>query len=151
MTVTHIPCFRTRLNADIDNIISVFDKLMTECEGKIIPIKSIHVHGLSLFEDMYVRSRCGSLSLLCKPVLVVSSVSVLFQKQGCFSTLLSRLKSHCMTHGYLLKIESVIAPELRAYLIRQMFVFPGEECQCGSGYWVHHDDPAYYLLTTLPS
>ncbi|HHM0785733.1 TPA: hypothetical protein ACRGCG_004006 [Klebsiella pneumoniae] len=52
--------------------------------------------------------------------------------------------------GYLLKIESVISQELRRYLARQMFVFIGEEWECGSGYWVPEDDPVYPSLNTLP-
>ncbi|RCK02159.1 hypothetical protein DM059_06655, partial [Klebsiella pneumoniae] len=51
---------------------------------------------------------------------------------------------------YLLKIESVISQELRRYLVRQMFVFIGEEWECGSGYWVPEDDPVYPSLNTLP-
>lgn len=138
------------LNSDIEKIINCFEKLMAECDEKTIPVKSNHVDDLSLFEEMYIRSRSGYLSMLDKPVLVVSSVSVLIKNQGCFSTLLSRLKEHCTNKGYLLKIESVIAQELRTYLVRQMFVFTGEEWLCGSGYWVHEDDPMYPFLNTLP-
>nr|WP_228720605.1 hypothetical protein [Klebsiella pneumoniae] len=85
-----------------------------------------------------------------KTVLVVSSVSVFITNQGCFSTLLSHLKAHCKNKSYLLKIESVISQELRRYLVRQMFVFIGEEWECGSGYWVPEDDPVYPSLNTLP-
>lgn len=138
------------LDADIKKIINNFEKSMAECDVKIIQVKSKHVDGLSLFEEMYIRTRSGSFSLLGKPVLVVSSVSVLIKNQGCFSALLSRLKTHCTNKGYLLKIESVIAQELRTYLVREMFVFTGEEWQCGSGYWVHEDDPMYPFLNTLP-
>lgn len=70
--------------------------------------------------------------------------------KGCFSTLLSHLKAHCKNKSYLLKIESVISQELRRYLVRQMFVFIGEEWECGSGYWVPEDDPVYPSLNTLP-
>lgn len=55
-----------------------------------------------------------------------------------------------MKKSYLLKIESVISQELRRYLLRQMFVFIGEEWECGSGYWVPEDDPVYPSLNTLP-
>ncbi|MDF9728139.1 hypothetical protein P4S18_026860, partial [Klebsiella pneumoniae] len=44
----------------------------------------------------------------------------------------------------------VISQELRRYLARQMFVFIGEEWECGSGYWVPEDDPVYPSLNTLP-
>lgn len=138
------------LNSDIEIIINTFEKLMFNLEKKIFPVKSCYVTGLSLFEDIYIRSRTGSLSMLGKPVLVVSSISVLYPQQGCFSALLSRLKLHCIANSYILKIESVIAPELRSYLKRQRFVFVGEEWECGSGYWMDESESAYVLLNTLP-
>ncbi|HBC1342073.1 TPA: hypothetical protein IF275_000782 [Escherichia coli] len=138
------------LETDITNIINAFERLMDESNRSIIPVKSRHVDGLSLFENMYIRARSKHASLLGKPVLVVSSVSVFITNQGCFSTLLSHLKAHCKNKSYLLKIESVISLELRRYLVRQMFVFIGEEWECGSGYWVPEDDPVYPSLNTLP-
>ncbi|EPL8955603.1 hypothetical protein RFE82_005329 [Klebsiella pneumoniae] len=78
---------------------------------------------------------------------------------GCFEGVLKNecdlitkptLKAHCKNKSYLLKIESVISQELRRYLARQMFVFIGEEWECGSGYWVPEDDPVYPSLNTLP-
>ncbi|MCL0268561.1 hypothetical protein M2T75_35070, partial [Klebsiella pneumoniae] len=115
------------------NIINTFERLMDESNKSIIPVKSRHVDGLALFENMYIRARSKHASLLGKPVLVVSSVSVFITNQGCFSTLLSHLKAHCKNKSYLLKIESVISQELRRYLARQMFAFIGEEWECGSG------------------
>nr|WP_085865876.1 hypothetical protein [Klebsiella quasipneumoniae] len=117
------------LEADITNIINTFERLMDESNKSIIPVKSRHVDGLALFENMYIRARSKHASLLGKPVLVVS---------------------HCKNKSYLLKIESVISQELRRYLARQMFVFIGEEWECGSGYWVPEDDPVYPSLNTLP-
>lgn len=101
------------LEADITNIINTFERLMDESNKSIIPVKSRHVDGLALFENMYIRARSKHASLLGKPVLVVSSVSVFITNQGCFSTLLSHLKAHCKNKSYLLKIESVISQELR--------------------------------------
>ena len=80
------------LEADITNIINTFERLMDESNKSIIPVKSRHVDGLALFENMYIRARSKHASLLGKPVLVVSSVSVFITNQGCFSTLLSHLR-----------------------------------------------------------
>ncbi|WP_373854344.1 hypothetical protein [Klebsiella pneumoniae] len=74
------------LEADITNIINTFERLMDESNKSIIPVKSRHVDDLALFENMYIRARSKHASLLGKPVLVVSSVSVFITNQGCFST-----------------------------------------------------------------
>nr|WP_228721211.1 hypothetical protein [Klebsiella pneumoniae]QIQ15157.1 Outer membrane protein [Klebsiella pneumoniae] len=87
------------LETDITNIINAFERLMDESNRSIIPVKSRHVDGLSLFENMYIRARSKHASLLGKPVLVVSSVSVFITNQGCFSTLLSHFLSGSPGHG----------------------------------------------------
>lgn len=52
------------LEADITNIINAFERLMNESNKSIIPVKSIHVDGLALFENMYIRARSKQASLL---------------------------------------------------------------------------------------
>ena len=50
---------------------------------------------------------------------------------------LERFLQKCIAdeQNYILKIENVLPPLFRKYLIQEGFVFPGEPWMCGSGYW----------------
>ncbi|MCG5115963.1 hypothetical protein MBF91_18990, partial [Escherichia coli] len=50
--------------------------------------------------------------------------------------LLSELKNLSIQEGYMLKIENVLPPNFRVFLVREGFIFPGESWVCDSGYWL---------------
>ncbi|EFH3073481.1 hypothetical protein BFU84_001569 [Escherichia coli] len=74
-------------------------------------------------------------SVLGYPVMVVSTISVKKPGTGIFRALLAELKCIADEQNYILKIENVLPPLFRKYLIQEGFVFPGEPWMCGSGYW----------------
>lgn len=121
--------------ADLLKIKKVFADLITQASNGKIPIRSSHVHGLHHFEELYIRARAGMCSVLGYPVMVVSTVSVKESGTGIFSALLTELKCIADEKDYILKIENVLPPPFRKYLIQESFVFPGEAWMCGSGYW----------------
>ncbi|ELW0055629.1 hypothetical protein SHX58_004815 [Escherichia coli] len=120
---------------DLLKIKKVFADLITQASDGKIPIRSSHVHGLHHFEELYIRARAGMCSVLGYPVMVVSTISVKEPGTGIFRALLAELKCIADEQNYILKIENVLPPLFRKYLIQEGFVFPGEPWMCGSGYW----------------
>lgn len=135
---------------DITKILNAFITLMNAAQECIFHSKSMKVQGLELVDELYIRARTGKMSYLGSPVLVVATISVKTPGKGFFRQLLSELKEAAETNNYILKIENVINTELREFLIREGFSFPGERWMCGSGYWapssLRHND----RLSTLP-
>lgn len=135
---------------DITKILNAFITLMNAAEECIFHSKSMKVQGLELVDELYIRARTGKMSYLGSPVLVVATISVKTPGKGFFRQLLSELKEAAETNNYILKVENVINTELREFLIREGFSFPGERWMCGSGYWapssLRHND----RLSTLP-
>lgn len=135
---------------DITKILNAFITLMNAAQECIFHSKSMKVQGLEFVDELYIRARTGKMSYLGSPVLVVATISVKTPGKGFFRQLLSELKEAAETNNYILKIENVINTELREFLIREGFSFPGERWMCGSGYWapssLRHND----RLSTLP-
>ncbi|MGE9627722.1 hypothetical protein ACQP3I_30790, partial [Escherichia coli] len=77
-------------------------------------------------------------------------ISVKTPGKGFFRQLLSKLKEAAETNNYILKVENVISTELREFLIREGFSFPGERWMCGSGYWAPSSLRLNDQLSTLP-
>ncbi|MCL5619282.1 hypothetical protein M5Y46_11360 [Escherichia coli] len=112
--------------------------------------KSMKVQGLQLVDELYIRARTGKMSYLGSSVLVVATISVKTPGKGFFRQLLSKLKEAAETNNYILKVENVISTELREFLIREGFSFPGERWMCGSGYWAPSSLRLNDQLSTLP-
>ncbi|HFL4665281.1 TPA: hypothetical protein ACG328_004699 [Escherichia coli] len=108
------------------------------------------VQGLQLVDELYIRARTGKMSYLGSSVLVVATISVKTPGKGFFRQLLSKLKEAAETNNYILKVENVISTELREFLIREGFSFPGERWMCGSGYWAPSSLRLNDQLSTLP-
>lgn len=109
--------------ADLLKIKKVFADLITQASDGKIPIRSSHVHGLHHFEELYIRARAGMCSVLGYPVMVVSTISVKEPGTGIFRALLAELKCIADEQNYILKIENVLPPLFRKYLIQEGFVF----------------------------
>ncbi|EHF5203432.1 hypothetical protein IRJ29_25985, partial [Salmonella enterica subsp. enterica] len=83
-------------------------------------------------------------SLNCIPERLQEALDELHELQGLLETeqlivspnLLSELKNLSIQEGYMLKIENVLPPNFRVFLVREGFIFPGESWVCGSGYWL---------------
>ncbi|VVY65454.1 Uncharacterised protein [Escherichia coli] len=123
---------------------------MNEAEKSIFHSRSMQVHGLQFVDELYIRARMGKMSYLGSPVLVVATISVKTPGQGFFRELLSKLKEAAETNNLILKIENVINTELRDFLTREGFSFPGERWMCGSGYWAPSSLRLNDHLCTLP-
>lgn len=108
--------------ADLLKIKKVFADLITQASDGKIPIRSSHVHGLHHFEELYIRARAGMCSVLGYPVMVVSTISVKEPGTGIFRALLAELKCIADEQNYILKIENVLPPLFRKYLIQEGFV-----------------------------
>ncbi|MGP8956847.1 hypothetical protein ACT024_27530 [Enterobacter mori] len=135
---------------DIEKILQSFSALMNEAEKSIFHSRSMQVHGLQFVDELYIRARMGKMSYLGSPVLVVATISVKTPGQGFFRELLSKLKEAAETNNLILKIENVINTELRDFLTREGFSFPGERWMCGSGYWAPSSLRLNDHLCTLP-
>ena len=135
---------------DINKILQSFTHLMVEEKKSIFHSKSMKVQGLQLVDELYIRARTGKMSYLGSSVLVVATISVTTPGKGFFRQLLSKLKEAAETNNYILKVENVISTELREFLIREGFSFPGERWMCGSGYWAPSSLRLNDQLSTLP-
>lgn len=135
---------------DINKILQSFTHLMVEAKKSIFHSKSMKVQGLQLVDELYIRARTGKMSYLGSSVLVVATISVKTPCKGFFRQLLSKLKEAAETNNYILKVENVISTELREFLIREGFSFPGERWMCGSGYWAPSSLRLNDQLSTLP-
>lgn len=135
---------------DINKILQSFTHLMVEAKKSIFHSKSMKVQGLQLVDELYIRARTGKMSYLGSSVLVVATISVKTPGKGFFRQLLSKLKEAAETNNYILKVENVISTELREFLIREGFSFPGEQWMCGSGYWAPSSLRLNDQLSTLP-
>lgn len=152
MTNSHpdFPLNDQKFQADLLKIKKVFADLLTQASDGKIPIRSSHVHGLHHFEELYIRARAGMCSVLGYPVMVVSTISVKVPGTGIFRALLAELKCIAVEKHYILKIENVLPPPFRKYLIQERFVFPGEAWMCGSGYWFKDPQKLHENIDLLP-
>lgn len=140
----------TQQRNDITKISNAFITLMNAAEKSVFHSKSMQIHGLQLVDELYIRAQTGKMSYLGSPVLIVATISMKSPGKGFFKELLSKLKETAETNKCILKIENVINTELREFLIREGFSFPGERWMCGSGYWAPSSLGLNDHLSTLP-
>ncbi len=140
----------TQQRNDITKIFNAFITLMNAAEKSVFHSKSMQIHGLQLVDELYIRAQTGKMSYLGSPVLIVATISVKSPGKGFFKELLSKLKETAESNKCILKIENVINTELREFLIREGFSFPGERWMCGSGYWAPSSLGLNDHLPTLP-
>lgn len=140
----------SELKSDFQKIFNGFSELLSQANASIFQNKSAHIRDLKHFEELFLRVRTGKCNLLGHSVLVVSSISIKTTGQGIFSALLSELKTLAVQEGYMLKVENVLTPNFRAFLIREGFVFPGESWMCGSGYWLPDSEALKNGINALP-
>src|SRR5690606_34542018 len=97
--------------------------------------KHVQVDG---FETLYLRITTRYIESSCQRTLDISSVSIYKdqQKKGLFKALLNHCEKLCIKHKLTLFIESVISPELAAYLTRIGYDSNGVEI-CANYYLTH--------------
>ncbi len=140
----------SELKSDFRKILGGFFELLSQANASIFQNKSAHIRDLKHFEELFLRVRTGKCNLLGHSVLVISSISIKHPGQGIFSTLLSELKTLAVQEGYMLKIENVLTPNFRVFLVREGFIFPGESWMCGSGYWLPESEVLKNGINALP-
>ncbi|ENU9400533.1 hypothetical protein ACE21V_002045 [Salmonella enterica] len=140
----------SELKPDFQKILNGFSELLSQANASIFQNKSAHIRDLKYFEELFLRVRTGKCNLLGHTVLVISSISIKYTGQGIFSALLSELKNLSIQEGYMLKIENVLPPNFRVFLVREGFIFPGESWVCGSGYWLPESEVLKNGINSLP-